>query len=1408
MADKTMKFEITAKDNASRTFAQVGASLDRLSGKLDELGRKEVKPRVTADTERSKTRVDELAAALRELKNQRLRVDVDMGPGRTAVGDLRRELSYLRNVKVKVDLTVPPAAQVARLRQLRDAVADLDGRNAAVTVGVVGQLPDAGELRRAARALKDLRDVRDIAIHITITGAVEALAQVAALRRELRGLPNDTTVKVKAEADSDPILRAARSLLTLRGAALLAGPALLGSTVPAVATLAGSLTSLAGLAPIAVGALAGLGAVAGTMAVGFAHVNDALGPTGTPAQLKKVDAALAQLSPNAREAVGAIRSFAPAWTSLRLDVQQKLFAGVGAEIKTLGGTYLPILRSGMGGVATQLNGLAKDFVGFATQANTTRDVGTIFENTRDAVEAARPGVINLAAAFRDVAVVGTGMLPGLATGWTNATGRFREFIAQARESGQLQQWIQGGVDTLKTLGSVAGNVGSSLYSVFTAAKASGADFLSTLDKVTGKLADLLASDTGQSALTAFFKESRAAVDALMPGVEALAVGVLQMVQSFSNTGAISNMAQTLSQLAQTVAPLGSAIGSIAGGALNALTNAAQIVYGAAAPLVGLFVSMASGASGVIGPVLAAVVAFKALGSAAIAGSFATLAGRLTALAPAIGTYTAGLTGSLAAGNAAQGATTRLGSAVGKLGNALPLIGVALIGLGALYDQFSSKADEAAGRVLQGSQSMQAAIAGEAEQIHKNQVEWLGGMNAQESYAAASKNVTDEVNKQRAALGPMAQLQSDVSRAQADLNDAVAQFSADSPQATAAAGTLAAATGKLKTAQDGAATAARSHEEAVAALADEMNSQINSALGYASAVQRTAEAQKAANDALKNSGAKSDEYKAAVLSLAQAMSSQADAARKQAEALGGAEAGASAYNTEILRSADLSTKAGRDAFTQLAAGLDSAGLAAISSAAKLSGLRTEIVTLPDGRKVTVVVEADRAKLDSVKQGVEDLASKKYIGTVTILATADGAKNSIIQTVQLADGSKGTIKVNADGSPALLSVGQTKYTIDSTTGQIKVLGDVAPGEASLAGFKLVVDQTTGQVKLVAEAGQAEVTLAAWKALADSVTGVPQLNSNPAAANAVLQLWKSTSDATTGLPNIDAKSGKAEGVLAAWKALANGTTGIPALDSNPGLAQAVLAAWKARSDGTTGLPKLTAVPNVSAAEAALNNAARDRQSTVYQKVVTSAGSGVGGYVGTGSGTRAIATGAILRPMAEGGIVGYAGGGIRRLTPMRGDVAARVPANTWRVIGDRMRGMEYYLPDDDKPATMAIGAEWARRRGLTLASIMEGRAGAAQTSPAVPSTASGLSRRIGPATATSSGPVMTQLDDSRVVAELQSLRVALAGVGASGHDARLADAVRQSGLSIEAAVARLAQSSAAGSARSAFVASESGAW
>lgn len=76
-------------------------------------------------------------------------------------------------------------------------------------------------------------------------------------------------------------------------------------------------------------------------------------------------------------------------------------------------------------------------------------------------------------------------------------------------------------------------------------------------------------------------------------------------------------------------------------------------------------------------------------------------------------------------------------------------------------------------------------------------------------------------------------------------------------------------------------------------------------------------------------------------------------------------------------------------------------------------------------------------------------------------------------------------------------------------------------------------------------------------------------------------------------------------------------------------------------------------------------------------------------------------LRQGYHGGIADYqfmAAGGIPDLTPMN-SIASIVPANTWRVVGDRPDVPEAFIPLDGSPRSLAILAETLRRMpGLSM--------------------------------------------------------------------------------------------------------------
>ncbi|MEV6905149.1 hypothetical protein, partial [Amycolatopsis sp. NPDC051372] len=108
--------------------------------------------------------------------------------------------------------------------------------------------------------------------------------------------------------------------------------------------------------------------------------------------------------------------------------------------------------------------------------------------------------------------------------------------------------------------------------------------------------------------------------------------------------------------------------------------------------------------------------------------------------------------------------------------------------------------------------------------------------------------------------------------------------------------------------------------------------------------------------------------------------------------------------------------------------------------------------------------------------------------------------------------------------------------------------------------------------------------------------------------------------------------------------------------------------------------------AAEAYINDVARNRTSVVTIKYNSQ-----GVPVGAGGKTN-------IPGLAAGGIMkAFAGGGIEP-RPMRGGLASIVPPNTWRIIGDRVRDDEAYIPINRSNRSLALLEETARRMGFDL--------------------------------------------------------------------------------------------------------------
>lgn len=398
-----------------------------------------------------------------------------------------------------------------------------------------------------------------------------------------------TLVKARkqlGDADSD-LRRFGRSSEVLAGAAVRMGAMSAATSVAGSAMsglVAGAAAASGALLVLPAAGLAGAAAF-GALKIGASGFGEALSNIGDP---EKFAESIADLAPSAQEAAKAVAGLKPRFDELRTSVQDRLFADLAPQITALGNTYLPILDERFGRIADAANGAGRSVALMLTETSRVNDVKGIGDAAATSFENLSGALGPVSAALLDVAAVGSDFLPGLTEGARSAALSLQQFVAQARESGQLQQWIQGGIEALSTLGSIAGNVGSALGSIFSAMSSNGGGALAALDDLTGRLAAFLSSAEGSTALGQIFAGLSAAASGLVPAltsvVSALVVG-----------------------LAPVVAQLGPAIGQLAQQVGATLVTAVQL----ASPLLLQLATFLQQNMSWLGPLTIALVGFSA-----------------------------------------------------------------------------------------------------------------------------------------------------------------------------------------------------------------------------------------------------------------------------------------------------------------------------------------------------------------------------------------------------------------------------------------------------------------------------------------------------------------------------------------------------------------------------------------------------------------------------------------------------------------------------------------------------------------------------------------------------------------------------------------------------------------------------
>ncbi|CAK7288689.1 peptidoglycan DD-metalloendopeptidase family protein [Streptomyces misionensis] len=298
------------------------------------------------------------------------------------------------------------------------------------------------------------------------------------------------------------------------------------------------------------------------VAIALENLADAQQKVAT--QASALDTAMAKLSPNARAFVAELQAMAPAWTNMKLSVQDALFAGIAARLGQVGSQILPTVRTGLVGAATELNTMGKNALTAVSNLQKTGILKSVFDGVRQSMGsmARIPG--QMVTGFAQLSVAAQPAFDRMAKGAAGVVDRVMAKLSQGLKSGALTDAINTALDVAIQFGKVLGNLGSIIGGIFKAAGTAGGNFFGTVGAALAEIARIIKMPEVQAALSSIFKALNAVAKLLAGALGAALRAVLPLLAA---------IAPFLTQLAQMLAPIVSQLFSTLGKALMPVIKA-------------------------------------------------------------------------------------------------------------------------------------------------------------------------------------------------------------------------------------------------------------------------------------------------------------------------------------------------------------------------------------------------------------------------------------------------------------------------------------------------------------------------------------------------------------------------------------------------------------------------------------------------------------------------------------------------------------------------------------------------------------------------------------------------------------------------------------------------------------------
>lgn len=255
-------------------------------------------------------------------------------------------------------------------------------------------------------------------------------------------------------------------------------------------------------------------------AVAEAQLAAAAASTKQSSAQEKAAETMGKLGPNARQLVDTMVRLTPEFEKFRASISDPLLEGKAQEFEDFFTKVRPVAERGLRGIAEGWNQNISAFLGSVGSQRGTSIIDRILGNTGDAQKRLSAAVSPLVEGVGVLTAAGTDALPRLADGFADVLDRFRDFIVEADENGDLDRWINDGIDGVSMLGESLLNAGKT-FTAITKAAGGGGEFLNWLRDATGRLQTFLNSTEGQSKLREYFDQGREAIRQIVPLLQEL-----------------------------------------------------------------------------------------------------------------------------------------------------------------------------------------------------------------------------------------------------------------------------------------------------------------------------------------------------------------------------------------------------------------------------------------------------------------------------------------------------------------------------------------------------------------------------------------------------------------------------------------------------------------------------------------------------------------------------------------------------------------------------------------------------------------------------------------------------------------------------------------------------------------------